>query len=180
MKRGTVGGHFFDNHITSNVPAAWVASRYGAASKTKIYNNTIVKSVSANENFKPFRMGWDGYYKCVATDVQFRSNVIEGAGFGIDATGQDHSYEVYWTLEIQVSDKKGHPLAGKEVRILDKNGEEVFKQETGPEGTIIRELSEYSFISAEKVLNTPYTVIVGKKKQKVELTSNSVIAIISR
>jgi hypothetical protein len=176
---GTVGGHFFDNHITSNVPAAWVASRYGAASKTKIYNNTIVKSASANEDFKPFRMGWDGYHRCVATAVQFRSNVIEGAGFEIDATGQDHSYKVFWTLEIQVRDKNGIPLAGKEVRILDKNGDEVFKQETGREGTIVQELCEYSFVSAEKVFNTPYTVIVGKKKQKVELTSNSIVEIVS-
>jgi len=177
---GTVGGHFFDNHITSNVPAAWVASRYGAASRTKIYNNTIVKSVSANENFKPFRMGWDGYYKCVATDVQFRSNVIEGAGFGIETTGQDHSYEVYWTLEIQVSNKRGTPLAGKEVRILNKNGEEVFKQLTAQDGTIKQELPEYVFMSGEKTFSSPYTLTVGKKKQIVELTDNSVITIVSR
>ena len=177
---GAVGGHFFDNQITTNAPAAWVASRYGAASETKICKNTIVKSATADENFKPFRMGWDGYYRCVAKDVQFRSNVIEGAGFEIDATGQNHSYEVYWILEIHVTDKKGSPLAGKEVRILDKNGEEIFKQVTGQDGSIKPELPEYSFMSGEKTFSSPYTVTVGKKKQIVELTGNSMITIVSR
>ena len=177
---GTVGGHFFDNHITSNAPAAWVASRYGAATGTKICNNTIVRSATADENFKPFRMGWDGYHRCVATDIQFRSNIVEGAGFEIDATGQDHTYEVYWNLEVHATDKNGKALAGKEVRILDKNGEEIFKQLTGQEGTIIQDLPEYSYISPDKVFNTPYTVIIGKKKQKVELTSDSMIAIVTK
>jgi hypothetical protein len=177
---GAVGGHFFDNHITTNAPAAWVASRYGAASGTKICDNTIVKSATAYEDFKPFRMGWDGYQRCVASDVQFRSNIIEGADFEIDATGQNHTYDVYWKLEIHVTDKNGMVLAGKEVRILDKSGEEIFKQLTGQEGTIIHDLPEYSFISPDKVFHTPYTVIVGKKEQKVELTSDSVIAIVTR
>ncbi len=177
---GTVGGHFFENHITTNVPAAWVASRYGAATGTKICNNTIVKSATADENFKPFRMGWDGYHRCVAKDIQFHSNRIEGADFEIDATGQDHSYEVYWTLEIHVSDKKGSPLAGNEVRILNKNGEEVFKQVTGQDGTIDHELPEYLFLSGEMTFSSPYTVIVGKKKQIVELTGDSMITIVSK
>jgi len=177
---GTEGGHFFDNHITTNAPAAWVASRYGSATGTKISHNTIVKSSTADENFIPFRMGWDGYHRCVAKEIQFRSNVIEGAGFEIDATGQDHSYEVYWSLEIHVSDKKGNLLAGKEVSILDKHGEEVLKQVTEQDGTIMTEMPEYSFLSGEKFFSSPYTIAVGKKKQIVELTDNSVITIVSR
>jgi hypothetical protein len=177
---GAVGGHFFDNHITTNAPAAWVASRYGGASGTKICNNTIVKSATADEEFKPFRMGWDGYDRCVASDVQFRSNIVEGAGFEIDATGQGHTYDVYWKLEIHVTDKNGKALAGKEVRILDKNGEETVKQLTGLEGTIVHDLLEYSYISPDKVFHSPYTVMVGKKKQKVELAGDSVITIVSR
>jgi hypothetical protein len=176
---GAVGGHFFDNHITTNAPAAWVASRYGAASETKICNNTIIASANAGENFKPFRMGWDGYYKCVATDIQFRSNVIEGTGFEIDATDQDHSYTVYWQLEILVTDKTGKPLAGREVRVTDKNGKEIFRQSTPPGGSIMRDLPEYTFLSGERVFSSPYTVMVGKKKQKVELDGDSVITIVS-
>jgi hypothetical protein len=176
---GAVGGHFFNNHITTNAPAAWVASRYGSASETKICRNTIVASADAGEDFKPFRMGWDGYERCIATDIQFRSNMIEGAGFEIDATDQDHSYTVYWELKIMVTDEKGSSLAGRQVRITDRDGEEVFKQLTPQEGPITLDLSEYSFISGRKVFNSPYTVMVGKKKQKVELSGDSVMTIIS-
>ena len=176
---GTIGGHFFNNHITTNVPAVWVASRYGGATNTKIYNNTIVKSATADENFKPIRMGWDGYHRCVAKDIQFRSNLIEGTGFEIDATTQDHSYAVYWTLEIHVADKNGQAVTGKEVRILDKCGREVFRQLTGKEGKVICELPEYSLVFAEKTFSSPYTVIAGKKRQKVDLTSNSEVRFVS-
>jgi len=175
-----IGGHFFNNHITTNVPAVWVASRYGAASDTKIYNNTIVKSATADGNFKPIRMGWDGYHRCVARNIQFRSNVIEGAGFGIDATAQDHSYAVYWTLEVHVTDRNGKSVAGKEIRILDKSGREVFRQLTAKDGTVICELPEYSLVSGEKSFSSPYTVIAGKKKEKVEFTRNSVVTFGSR
>jgi hypothetical protein len=177
---GAVGGHFFDNHITTNAPAAWVASRYGGASETKIYNNTIVKSSAATEDFKPFRMGWDGYHRSVAKDISFCSNIIEGADFEIDATEQDHSYTVGWNLEIRVTDTAGRALAGREVRVLDKNGEEVFRKSTGPEGTIVEELPEYAFSSGQKKFSSPYTVRVGKKKQKVELTCDSKITITAK
>ena len=176
---GTIGGHFYNNHITTNVPAFWVASRYGGATDAKIYNNTIIKSATADKNFKPIRMGWDGYYRCVARNIQFRSNVIEGSGFEIDATAQDHSYTVYWNLEVQVTDRKGKGFAGEEVRILDGSGTEVFKQWTGKEGTVICELPEYSMSSSEKVFSTPYAVIAGKKREIIELTGNSVVTFVS-
>ena len=124
-------------------------------------------------------MGWDGYQGCVATDIQFRSNVVEGGGFEIDATGQDHSYKVYWSLEIHVNDKMGNPAVGKEVRILDKNGEEVFRQVTGQEGNIHHDLPEYSFGSGAKTFSSPYTIMVGKKKQEFSRTSDSFIKIVA-
>lgn len=175
---GTVGGHFFNNHITGNVPAVWVASRYGGASETKIYKNTIVKSATAGENYRPIRMGWDGYYKCVARDIEFRSNIIEGAAFEIDASAQDHSYAVYWTLEVFVRDKKGKLVAGEEVRILDENGAEVFSETTGEEGSIICELPEYSLASAERLSSSPYTILVGRKKEQIDLSENSRLEIV--
>ena len=176
---GTIGGHFFNNHITTNVPAVWVASRYGGATDTKLYNNTIVKSATSDDNFKPIRMGWDGYYKCVARNIQFRSNVVEGSGFEIDETAQDHSYTVYWTLEVQVADKKGKCIAGKEVRILDESGTEVYRHATDKKGTIICELPEYSMSSTEKVFSSPYTLLVGKKRQTIDLTRNTVVKFVS-
>ncbi len=177
---GAVGGHFFDNHITTNAPAAWVASRYGAASKSKIYYNTIVASSDAGADFKPIRMGWDGYHRCVASDIHFCSNTVEGGTFEIDATGQDHSYTVSWKLEIQVTDNKGMSLDGKEVRVLDKKGKEVFKGPTRLGKVVAEDLPEYSFASGEKIFRTPYTVMVGKKKQKVELTRDSAVTVITR
>ncbi len=175
---GTIGGHFFSNHITSNVPAVWVASRYGGASETKIYSNTIVKSAAAGDDFRPIRMGWDGYYKCVARDIEFRSNMIKGADFEIDASGQDHSYTVYWTLEVFVLDKKGRHVAGEEVRILDGKGVEVFSKLTGEEGSIICELPEYSLASSERLSSSPYTIYVGKKSQQIDLSENFLLEIV--
>ena len=125
-------------------------------------------------------MGWDGYYKCVAKDIQFRSNTIEGADFGVDATGQEHSYSVYWTLEIQVEDKKGNPVAEKKVRILDQKGTEVYNQLTDRSGVVVCELPEYSLISSEMVFSSPYIVFVGKSKEKIELTSNTELKIVTR
>ena len=177
---GAVGGHFFDNHITTNAPAAWVASRYGAASETKIYYNTIVKSATAGEDFSPIRMGWDGYHRCVARDIHFCSNTVEGGDFTIDATGQDHSYTVSWKLEIRVTDKKGNALEGRQVRVLAKNGEEVYKGPATDGKLILEELPEYSFSSGDINFSNPYTVILGKTKQKVELSRDSVVTIISR
>jgi len=177
---GTVGGHFFDNHITTNVPAFWVASRYGAANQTRIYDNTIVKSATAGDDFKPIRMGWEGYHKCVATDIRFRSNTIEGAEFEIDQTGQDHSYSVCWNLEVSVRDKKGEALAGIELRILDKLRKEVFSQFTDTDGSIGTELPEYVFKSGERSYSSPYTIIVGKKKQSLMLNKNHSITFISK
>ena len=50
------------------------------------------------QTFKPFRMGWKEREDCIAKNVEFRSNDIRGANFDMDATEQDHSYSVYWTL----------------------------------------------------------------------------------
>ncbi len=105
---------------------------------------------------------------------------MEVKGFEIDAAGQDHSYEVYWTLEVHVTDKNGKAVAGKEVRILGEDGTEILKQLTGQEGSITHELLEYSLISTEKVFSSPYMVIVGKKKRNVNLTSNLMITFISK
>jgi hypothetical protein len=125
-------------------------------------------------------MGWDGYERSLARDVQFRSNLIKGAGFGINATDQDHDFSVYWTLEVLVLDQEGKAVEGKEVVILDRNGDEVFREVTAAEGKIIQELPAYSFASHQTVFSSPYTVTVGKKKQKVDLTENSRITFVSR
>jgi hypothetical protein len=77
---GTIGfgGSFFNNRITTNVPAAWLATPYGGTSNTKIYNNTIIRSANAPPDFKPFRMGWAERDDTFAKDVQFNSNDNRG------------------------------------------------------------------------------------------------------
>ncbi len=100
----------------------WVACRYGGDMNTKIFNNTIIKSPLAKTDFQPIRMGWAERKDCVATDIEFRSNNFEGIDFGINATDQSHSYSVWWTLKVKVTDKKGNVIKGTEVRFLDING----------------------------------------------------------
>jgi hypothetical protein len=46
----------------------------------------------------------------IAKNVEFRSNDIKGAKFELQATDQDHSYSVYWTLNVQIADAKGTPV----------------------------------------------------------------------
>ena len=126
------GGEFYDNRITTNVPAAWIASFYGGASNSKIYNNTIIPLNHAK--FKTFRMGSLGCDECVAKNIQFRSNDFRGEKFDLQVTDQDHSYTVYWTLQVKVTDKKGAPVKNAEVTVRDKNGSVVLQSKTDEYG----------------------------------------------
>jgi hypothetical protein len=174
---GAIGGQFFNNRITSNVPAVWVASRYGPAEGTRLYNNTIIKSPNAGRSFKPFRMGWEERKDCVAKDIQFRSNEIKGSEFDLDATKQDHEYSVYWTLKVKTVDKKGNPIVDNEVKIINKNGEEVGKGKTLKDGTITFELLEYSFKNTQKSYVGPYMVITGKTTETINLNKNTEVVL---
>ncbi|HPE74893.1 MAG TPA: hypothetical protein PLC80_02320 [Draconibacterium sp.] len=174
---GTIGGQFFNNRITSNVYAMWVACRYGGDENTKIFGNTIIKSPLTITDFKPIRMGWAERDDCVARDIQFRSNNFEGIDFDINSTSQAHSYSVWWTLKVKVTDKKGNSLKGVEVRIHDKNGNDVFRKLTDSLGIIKTELKEYSVNDKEKSPVSPFTIIVGEKKEKINLNKNQEIEI---
>ena len=174
---GVIGGQFYNNQITTNVPAIWVASRYGGAKDTRIFNNQITKSQSVGNNFKAIRMGWAERKDCVAENIQFESNIFIPNEFGIDATDQPHSYSVSWTLTICVTDKTKRVIEGITVKIMDKNGTEVVNQKTSKEGIISSVLPEYSYKTPASVCYSPYLVIVGKKKTEVNLHSNMEIAI---
>lgn len=174
---GAIGGKFYNNRITTNVPAVWVASRYGGAEATSLYNNTIIKSPDTKGNFKPIRMGWAERKDCVAKDIDFRSDEIIGSEFGIDATSQNHNYSVYWTLKINVVDKKENPVGDAVVKIFNKNGEVVATLKTQPDGTIKDELLEYSFSNSIKTYHSPYKIMVGKASESINLNKNSAITI---
>jgi len=177
---GTVGfgGSFFNNRITTNVPAAWLATPYGGTANTKIYNNTILKAPNALPGFKPFRMGWEGRDDTWAKDVEFNSNEIRGADFGVQATEQDHSYSVTWTLQLKVTDQKGVPVKSADVTIFDKNQSKVYQEKTDELGSMKFELLEYAAKGKQKTYASPYTLVVGDVKKEVLLNKNNNITLI--
>jgi len=174
---GTDGGQFFDNTITTNVPAAWVASRYGGAKNTYLSNNTIIKLPHAKENFKPFRMGWEARPDCVAEGIQFRSNRFINTEFDIDATNQNHDYTVFWTLTVMVIDKERNPGGEINVLVTNKLNEVVANKKTEEDGTVSFELLGYSFKNSIKSYSGSYKIKVSEKSQIVDLDANQTLVI---
>jgi hypothetical protein len=174
------GGRFYNNRITTNVPAAWVASMYGGAAHTKICDNTIIKSTPAGGDFKAIRIGHPGCDWCVAKDVEFRSNTMEGSDFNLQVSEEDNSFSVYWTLQGEVKDKRGKPLRNAMVSILDTNNQKVASLETDETGKFRAELMEYSYRDRQKKMLAPYTLVVDKQKTVVPLKSNSKVTITKR
>jgi hypothetical protein len=166
---GCNGGDFVDNRITTNVPAFWIANRYGPASNIDISRNLVIRSPSAGPDYKPVRMGW---YNAIANNILFKSNIFEGSELEIDKTDSGHSFWVSWTITIRIVDRKGNPLADAEVIITDINGKEFLKQKTGDDGIIKTDLPEYSVKGTEMTFFSPYTVTTGKKKTTITLNRN--------
>tara|TARA_Y100001980_G_C14556916_1_gene353705 strand:- start:130705 stop:132915 length:2211 start_codon:yes stop_codon:yes gene_type:complete len=175
---GTIGGHFYNNRITTNVPAAWVASRYGSARETKIYNNRIIRSNATNDAFKPFRVGWSE--SSIATDIEFRSNTFINTKMGYELTDSNHSYSVYWTLKLLLVDKKGNSVEDQEVKIFDAGDNEVRVLRSDDQGMMIVELPAYRMEGQQKTLWTPYSVIVGKKSEIIALNQNTELTMVLR
>jgi len=176
------GGQLYNNRITTNVTPIWVACGYGSATGTLIFENQIIRSPTTVTDFQPVRMGWIERTDCLAKDIEFRSNEFEGLDFGIDATTQHHTYSVYWTMAVNVIDKKGKEVSGTKVIILDKNKKEVLNQRTNSTGSVQVELPEYTIDGELITYLSPYTVIVNKKKKEVSLNTNQelTITVISR
>jgi hypothetical protein len=88
-----IGGEYYDNEVTTNVPAFWIANPYGHAADVKVRKNTIVKSPDAPEDFTPFRFGYEGYRRgSVAKDIVFEGNKFVDCEFGIQSTDAEHTY----------------------------------------------------------------------------------------
>jgi len=170
-----LGGKLYNNRITTNVTPIWVACGYGSATGTLIAGNRFIRSPAADSGFSAVRMGWIERKDCLAKDIEFRSNEFEGLDFNIDASPQHHSYSVYWTLGVNVIDRKGNEVKGAEVRILDKNGQEVLIQLTDKDGLVQKELQEYRVDGDEITYLSPYTVTINRKKEEVFLSSDQVI-----
>ena len=170
-----LGGKLYNNRIITNVTPIWVACGYGSATGTVIARNRIIKSTNAETDFPAVRMGWIERPDCLAKDIEFRSNAFEGLDFSIDASPQHHSYSVYWTLAVNVIDKKGKEVKGAEVRILDKNREEVLIRKTDNAGLVQVELQEYRVDGEEISSLLPYTVTINRKKEEVFLNADQVL-----
>jgi len=174
---GAIGGKFFSNRITSNVPVVWVASPYGAARDTWIADNTIIKAPDAPENFKTVRIGWTGYKGSIAENVCFESNITEGFRFDTDETDQAHTFKVVWTMDINVQDKKGKPAYDMPLIITDKSGKEVFRTIVPADGKVSLKLPEYSSSSGKRAYSSPYIVRVERRKSEVILDRNMTVSI---
>ena len=124
-------------------------------------------------------MGWTKRDDTFAKDVQFNSNEIRGAAFGLEATDQDHSYSVNWTLQLKVSDKKGKPVKDAEITILDKNQSKILQEKTDEGGNLKTELLEYSVKGKEKTYSAPYTVVFGNTKKEIALNKNSNVTLVA-
>lgn len=166
------GGKFYNNRILTNVPAAWIASRYGGTVNTEVYNNTIMRSPTASEDLQPFRMGWKYGKTSYARDVKFYSNRFEGMEFGIDRTNQDHSYEVYWTLEV-----RAEGLVNKRVVVENSEGTVVDEGRINSKGVWTTELLDFSYAKGNKTSNNTYKVVCGNFDKRVILNKNQIVTI---
>lgn len=172
------GGQFYDNRITTNVPAAWIATMYGAASNSRLSNNIIVPLNGTG--FKTFRIGSLASEAYVARNVEFRSNVVVNGKFEIDATDQDHVYSVYWTLKVKIVDVDGNPVKNAALTIHDNSGSVALQTKTDDEAEMAVELPEYHVNGKEKKILSPYEIELGGIKMKVELEGNRDVVIILR
>jgi hypothetical protein len=165
-------GRIYNNHIITNVTPIWVGSAYGPAEDTEISGNIIEKAQNTILDFTPVRIGARSHG---AKGTVFRSNEFRGMEFGIDATDQQHSYSVYWTLTLNTMDKKGEPMDNVEILLRNKNGELVDLKKTSTVGSLSFELPEYRVDGEDKIIYSPYTISYGKRKTVVELKENKVV-----
>lgn len=172
------GGRFYDNRIRTNVPAIWIAGKYGGTIKTQVINNTIIKTNNAPADYKPLRMGFTSCDWCVAKEVVIASNKIVNSDFGIQVEGKGHSYVLKNKLTIQVKDNKGQPAANTTVSVLDAAGAEVYKGTTDAKGLVTTELTALTVTEEKEVAAAPFTIKAGNASAKTTLTSDTVIDLI--
>lgn len=171
------GGKFYNNRIYTNVTAGWVASMYGGAANTSIFSNTVIANPSGG-SFKTFRIGWAERRDCFAKNVDFRSNIVEGSSFSLDVSEQEHSYAVYWTLTLKLTDKKRRLLKNEPVTIYDANKTMILQQKTNEQGELSAELPEYAIDGRIKKESSPYIVKAGNSSMTISLNKNAEISFV--
>lgn len=169
------GGQFYHNQITTNVPAAWIATMYGGASNSTFLKNTIIPLDSTQ--FTTFQIGSKEISDGIAQNIRFRSNEVVGRKFEIGQTDQNHSYSVYWTLTVNVVDKNGKAVKNTAVEIFDNDGSKLVAGKTDDAGKISKELMEYEYRDFIKTYKRPYEITVGDITRQVELDKTTEITI---
>lgn len=171
------GGQFYNNEITTNVPAAWIGTRYGGAFNTRFFNNRIVRSSSAEGEVAPIRMGWKYCKSCHATGIIFRSNEMVGMSSNWDLTDQEHEFKVYHRLTVQLNDHFGKAVAGAPVYVLGQDQVKVAEGVSDPEGKWTVELLDYTFENGKETKANSYRVESGSSSKKIVLEDNEMITL---
>lgn len=171
------GGQFFDNEIMTNVPAAWIASRYGGTANTKFYNNKIIKSAKAEGPVAPIRMGWVYCKSCYAKDVEFRSNEIIGMDSRWDISDQEHSFKVYHRLTVHLANEKGEPVSGATIYVLDEHQQKVAEGQSDDKGQWAVELLDCVYEQGEQIKKNRYKVLSGSTSAELSLEQNGHITL---
>jgi len=170
------GGSIYSNRIISNVTPVWVACSYGGAENTVFTGNIFQKAENTPAAaFPAVRMGSAEDSGCIAEGTEFRSNQFSGNSFSVDATGQPHSYAVYWKLQINLKDRNGRPLTDYEVVVADRQGREVSRRKSDKNGILMLELPEYTVNGPVKTDFSPYLIKAGKRKTETVLDRNRTI-----
>jgi hypothetical protein len=170
-------GKIYSNHIITNVSPIWVGSSYGRADSTEIAGNIIEKAGNSSVDFIPVKMGAPP--NRLARGILFRSNEFRGIEFGIEATDQNHSYSVYWTLNINLHSKTGK-IAENNINIIveDRNGRKVAEKRSGKKGSFSFELPEYEIDGENETWHSPYTITYGNQKKELDLKRNTQINLV--
>jgi hypothetical protein len=163
----SMGGEYHDNKVTSNVSPMWIGCPYGKADNVFIYDCTFVRAEGA-EDFPTARLG---YYRSVATDVEFCSIKTVNTDFHLEIGDSSRlsSAFVGWTLTVKAA-------AGAEVTVLDKDGKTVFSGKGDDSGAYVARLADYRITAEGKTPCGAYTVKVGDKQKTVEMTADQTIA----
>ncbi len=166
------GGVWQNNRITTNTWAAWVATWYGPADSALIEGNTIIRADNAPPGWKPVRIGFPGRSDALARGIAFRSNRVENGEFGIEDSGQPHSYALWWTLKVKVPDPSGGAGLRAEVVVLDRTGREAARGMTGGDDSFSVELPQYELAAGTRTDYSPYRVKVGASEKTITLDRN--------
>jgi len=164
-----IGGDYVNNTITTNVPAFWIASRYGQAKNVLIKSNTIIAARGAKP-FAPYEMGW---WRHEAKNVELRSNKLVGLNFGVKYTntkGNRHTYTVYRTLSINTR-------PGAAVTVRNARGKTVAQKNADAAGLLEVELPRLEVVDGERKETATYEVAVPGVTVKVDLNQTESVTL---